>query len=378
MKMMKKKLAVGITAVLLAFPFSTLALGSNPINSVMVATKTTASVTTEQDVITAAEAAVAAYEAAPLTTLAEVSAAEGLKAAADTAVAAVEDADQKAAFELRVTNREAVIAAAKIALTPVVDENGTPIIASNWFTDFIGKLQLALTFDPARKAELCERHALAKLAKAHKLINEGKPEAAMICVNEYNNRIAKAQAFLTKIQDPTSETAQNLEKALVNVDKNNVEVLTNIIDKLPPKDAQKLALKVVHSMEKAVHRIEKEEAKADRQKTLEDKILKEQAKAALKEFKKSLNQKGKVHIEDQDNKDNDQDNQNDKRSKADQNQYIRPKKSTHVTVAPIKDKSTPKVTQEYKQGKDNRDKQSDKWNNKCRDKDDNRWDYKKI
>ncbi|MBU3183965.1 cell wall-binding repeat-containing protein [Clostridium estertheticum] len=73
--------------------------------------------------ITAAKAAVSAYEGAPITTFAQVKAAQGLKAAADTAVAAVSDATQKSALELRVTTQATAVAAAKVttdayALTP--------------------------------------------------------------------------------------------------------------------------------------------------------------------------------------------------------------------------------------------------------------------
>jgi hypothetical protein len=63
-----------------------------------------------------AELAVAAYEITPITTLAEVTAAEGLKAAADTAVAAVGSADVKAAFGIRIINRTIVIAETRAEL----------------------------------------------------------------------------------------------------------------------------------------------------------------------------------------------------------------------------------------------------------------------
>ncbi|MDF2473296.1 MAG: hypothetical protein K0R21_1078 [Anaerocolumna sp.] len=70
-----------------------------------------------------AELAVAAYEAAPITTLGEVTAAEGLKAAADAAISAVSDVAAKAAFEQRITNRAAEITEARIELEAEANAN---------------------------------------------------------------------------------------------------------------------------------------------------------------------------------------------------------------------------------------------------------------
>jgi len=299
MKTIKKNIAVVITAALLAFSLSpALALASTPDTPVVVA------ITLEETLaLDAAEAAITAYEAGPITTLAEVAAAEALKEAAETAVAAVDDVDAKTALELRITNRATAIAAAKTALSvPVVDANGNIIISSTWFTDLIGKLQLALTFDPARKCELNQQQALAKLAKARKLMEEGNSEGAQICLDQYTKKIAKAQAFLDQVKDPNSETAKALDTAVTNVNINNIVVLGNLIDKLPPQAAQRLALNVVRSMEKAVKKTQKEEAKVALESTpatTDKKPLEKQAKVALENFKKSLNQKGKIHIEDQ-------------------------------------------------------------------------------
>jgi len=261
-----------------------------------------------------AESAVVAYEAGPITTLAEVTTAEGLKTAADTAVAALGDGVVKTAFELRVTTRTAAIATAKTALTPVVDDNGNPVTPANWFTDLISKLQLALTFDPARKCQLNQQHALAKLAEAQKLTMEGKTEAAQISLNQYTDKITKAQAFLDSVKDPTSEAAITLAKAISNVDSNNIQVLSNLIDKLPPQAAQKLALNVVRSMEKAVKNTQKKEAVVAPEvipavtpvatAETERKFMKKEAKVALEEFKKAINEKGKIQIINHEEKDN--------------------------------------------------------------------------
>ena len=249
-----------------------------------------------------AEAAVSAYDAAPLTTLAEVATAEGLKAAAVTAVEAVNNTEVKTALALKVTTKTAAIAAAKTALTPpVVVTDGKLVIPSTQYSDFIDKLQLALAFDPARKCELNKRHALRKLARAQQCMKEGNIEACKIAFSEYKDNIAKAQAFLLEAEDANSATAKTLAIALADVDAKNVQALSDLVVKLPPQAAQKLALNVVRTMDKAVVKIQKEDAKVDPAVTpvpvvtdADKKNLEKQAKAALTDFKTSVNDKDKT------------------------------------------------------------------------------------
>lgn len=366
MKTIKKRLAVALTVALLAFPLST---------AIAMAETVTADQTTivAYEVTTdtaAAEAAVAAYEVAPLTTLEEVATAEGLKAAADTAVEAVVDVDAKTAFVLRVTNQTTAITTAKAKLTPIVDDNGDTVTPATWFTDLIAKLQLALAFDPARKSELNERHALTKLAKAQKLMIDGNNEAAEIYLNQYTDKIAKAQAFLEQVEDPTSEAAITLQKALVNVNSNNIQVLSNLIDKLPPQAAQRLALNVVRSMEKAVQKMEKAEAKVAIETTPETtletdhKILEMQTKVALENFKKSLIQKGKVHLDDLDQDQHDVDKNVAKQSKPKQEkpemkQNLENQSQGNKAKDNSVNKQTP-PTNRYENNKNDQDKQVDR------------------
>lgn len=225
--------------------------------------------------------------------------------------------------------------------TPVVDEDGEEVAPSNWLSNLIANLQLALSFDPVRKGQLNERHALAKLAEAQKLMTEGKAEAAETALNGYTEKIAKAQEFLDQVEDPESEKAQKLTIALTNVNTNNIIVLSNLLDKLPPQAAQRVALNVVRSMEKAVNKVEKQAAEevadevadeADEvalpsettlEATLEtvpttitpatesvttsasatkavarDISMEKQAKVALKVFKKTLQEKHNIELED--------------------------------------------------------------------------------
>lgn len=179
----------------------------------------------------------------------------------------------------------------------VTDADGKLVIPSTQYSDFIDKLQLALAFDPARKGELNKRHALRKLAQAQQYMKDGNVEACKIAFNEYKDKIAKAQAFLTAAEDPDSAIAKALTIALADVDAKNIQVLTALIDKVPAQAAQKLALNVVRTMQKAVAKIQKEEAKVDPAVTpvvptdTEKKDLEKQTKAALTDFKTAVNGK---------------------------------------------------------------------------------------
>lgn len=325
----------------------------------------------------------------------------------DTQVAAVVDEGKNAAFELRVTNRAEVIATVKTALTAlVVDEDGDEITSATWFSDLINSLQLALTYDPVRKGELNKQQALRKLAQAHKLMTNGNIEASQICLHEYTDKITKAQEFLLEVEDTDSETVKTLAKALVNVESNNIQVLGNLVDKLPPQAAQKLALNVVRTMEKAVVRIQKEEAKVAPVETpvvapavisastseVERKIMEKKAKVALGQFKKAINEKGKIHIEDLDEDedqdldldlDQDQDDQDKKvviqsnpeheKLQIDQNSdRINQSKTTHVTIVPVKTQTAPNFRTSEKDKNDQNQQEDSK-----KDKDgDKRQDHK--
>lgn len=189
--------------------------------------------------------------------------------------------------------------------TDVVDATGKLVIAADGYSDFIAALQQALTFNPEHKAELNKRHAYRKLAQAQQYMKDGNIEACKIAFSVYKDKIAKAQEFLEAAADPTTEIAENLAKALAKVDAKNIQVLTALIesDKLPPQAAVRLGLNVVRTMEKAVVKIQKEEAKVDTAETpvvptdIEKEDLEKQAKAALTDFKKAVNEKDKAKVD---------------------------------------------------------------------------------
>ncbi len=186
-------------------------------------------------------------------------------------------------------------------LPPVQDSNGQTVNPGTlpdspfyWLSNFIQKLQLALTFDPAQKAVLEERLALQKLAAAREMLSKGKEEHAQKAMQEYTEKITNAQEFLSKVKDPASEEAQKLQEALAQTDAKNIQVLSGLLDKLPPQAAQKVALNVVRSMEKAVDKMEpaeKQELNKEMNKVAQKVAqtnLDQEAKEALTNFRKTL------------------------------------------------------------------------------------------
>lgn len=205
-------------------------------------------------------------------------------------------------------------------LPPVQDANGQTVTSGTlpgspfyWLSTLIQKLQLALTFDPAQKSALEERLALQNLAAARELANQGKQAPAELALEGYAEKIAKAQEFLATVKDPTSADAQKLQEALAQVNAKNVQVLSALLDKLPPQAAQKVALNVVRSMEKAVKKMDTAEQQKVNQ-TLNtvtqkagDANLDQETKDALANFQKELGV-GVKEQKDEQEKDQDQEN----------------------------------------------------------------------
>ena len=296
--------------------------------------------------------------------------------------------------------------------TPVIDEDGKEVAPSNWLSNFIGKLQLALTFDPVRKGQLNERHALAKLAEAQKLMTEGKAEATEVALSKYTEKIAKAQEFLEQVEDPESQEAQKLAIALTNVNTNNINVLSNLLEKLPPQAAQRVALNVVRSMERAVNKVEKQEAEVavdavaiPSETTLEAKLetvpttitpatelvttsvpaakavardisLEKQAKVALKVFKKTLQEKHSIELDDvkQPAEENKVAAKDSIHSPSDEVLSVSNKSSqpTSVTIAPAQLEKAPARVKSSVQEKREQAKPGSQGNDKSREKSDNR------
>lgn len=138
-------------------------------------------------------------------------------------------------------------------LPPVVDAKGQTVQPANWFINLIQSLQLAITYDPAKKAAFVHMQALQKLATVEKYDKARNPEATQNAINEFDNKIIQAQEFLEQVKDPNSEKAMALESALVQVTANNIQILNGLLTKLPPLAAKKVALNIVRSMERVVN-----------------------------------------------------------------------------------------------------------------------------
>jgi len=349
-KIIKKQLAVAVATALLALPLgTTLAFAETAVQVETTSTATTNDTTTDTTNSDTASTDTSSTDTSSTDT-----------ASTDTTTPDDEDIDEETES------------------TAVTDVEGNEIDPSNWVSDLIGKIQIALTFDPARKCELNQQQALAKLAKAQKLMVEGKTEESEIAFSEYTDKIAKAQEFLEKVEDPDSEEAKRLTIALTNVNQNNVKVLGELLDKLPPQAAQKLALNIVRSMEKAVSKMEKQEARISTVTTPEtlpettenstdpeiivtkNKSLEKQAKVVLKEFKKSLKQNPNIQLEDdQDDEDQDQTVADDEVATI-QDASMTDSQPTSVTVAPAELQSEQTRDRSSEKEKGKQSKQDDK------------------
>lgn len=396
-KKLKKQLVVAVTAALLAFPFSatlvlaeTSAQTTTSIDSVSTeTTETTSGDTTATDVVSG-DADSTASTSADTTSTDESSTDVAATDNTSPETTDSDDEDTDTNSEGATNSEDQDTDNEDTESTTVVDADGNEIDPANWLSDLIGKLKLALTFDPARKAELTQKQALEKLAKSQKLMTDGEAEESEKAFTEYADKITKAQEFLEQIEDPNSEEAQKLTIALTNVNQNNIKVLGNLLEKLPPQAAQKLALNVVRSMEKAVTKMEKQEAKiaaVAAEGTGEDstesevgaaahnKALKKEAKVALKEFKKTLKENGKLQLEDDQDSDQDQNSTNEvavTEPASSQEASLANTQPTSVTIAPASVESSSTVDRSSKKEKAEQNKKDDNENDKAREKSDNK------
>lgn len=281
---MKKQLAIALTAALLTFPAAPgLVMADTPTDSGTTAVTNT---TTQTDSTGSSSSTSASTNTGTSTTV------------------------PTATTSTSTTTTSSAITA------PVVDQNGQTVNPGvlpdspwYWFQTLMEKVQLALTFDPVKKADLVEKQATEDLAEAQALIKKGNTAEAEKALTRYNEKIDRAQAFLEQLKDPNSETAKKVQLALTKVNTNNMVVLGSLLEKLPPQAAQRLALNIVRSVEKAVAKAEKMDKKkgedsaagtttsttqstatvsADQSGTTDQVQLSQEAKQALEEFQVAL------------------------------------------------------------------------------------------
>jgi hypothetical protein len=272
---MKKQLAVVLTAALLSLPVSpvvamaeTTTQETATVNSEVTATNTESTAGT----VVATDTTTGTNTGTTGTTTTSTS--------TDSTVATPAENTTTNTSDEATTTEEATQAE---ETTTVVDENGENVEAGTlpdssfyWLDELIEKIQVALTFDPVKKAELVNEQALERLAEAVELAgdtdqaaDQDQTEVEPIensedveeALNSYSEKIEKALDFLEQVKNPDSEEAQNLQVALTKVNHNNVIVLGGLLEKLPPQAAQKVALNIVRAMEKAVAKVEKMEGK---------------------------------------------------------------------------------------------------------------------
>lgn len=177
--------------------------------------------------------------------------------------------------------------------TQILDVNGEPVDTGilpdsplYWLSVIFQKLQVALTFDKTEKVALIEEQALENLAEAAVMIEEDQSEDAEVTLNAYSEKIAAALEYVNAM-DPNSEDGQKLLTALTARNSSNVQTLGNLLDKLPPQAAQRVAVNVVRTMTKSIEKYDKKiqiQLKHDLKKTtelLENTELDEETETAL-------------------------------------------------------------------------------------------------
>lgn len=240
-----------------------------------------------------------------------------------------------------------------------VDPGTLPDSPLYWFQTLIEKVQVALTFDPVKKADLVERQACENLAEAEALIEKGDTEKAEETLTVYSEKIEQAQAFLDQLEDPGSEAAQRVQDALTQVNTQNIVVLGGLLEKLPPQAAQRTALNIVRSLEKAVAKAEKMENRdnettdsgtntevTNSNETEDQTALHEQAKQALEQFQVDLGLKKEKNAP------------NGNAYGYDKNNKVRADKSSDLTQCPTKEETQQQETLQHMTEKQDQNQES--------------------
>ena len=182
----------------------------------LVAAENELATLTELALQATAESAVVAYETAPITTLAEVTIAEGLKVSADASVVAVGNVNAKTAFELRVTTRTTAIATVKTTLEAEAVESAKLATATTAVTNLETKSGLDLTVEAnLTSAELAVTEATTALT-AVDVVNPGK--SALV------DRLNTASGIIT-----TARTAFDAATALANANASATTELGKVV-----------------------------------------------------------------------------------------------------------------------------------------------------
>lgn len=156
-------------------------------------------------------------------------------------------------------------------LPPVLDANGQPVSPGTlpnspfyWLANLMQRVQLFFTFDSAQKAALLENQALKNLAAAQQMAKAGNTAGAQKSLASYVQKVADAQALLTKLADP--KTVQTLQSAIAKSDAANIQVLSGLLVKIPAPGAKAVALNIMRAIEKVADKMDD----ADKQKVRDE------------------------------------------------------------------------------------------------------------
>lgn len=155
--------------------------------------------------------------------------------------------------------------------TPVVNAYGRIVKAGilsdshfAWLDELFEEIELALTFDSTEKAKKIIEHASERLAEAVEISKKGDKEHVEKALNSYAETIVDAEDFLEDVKNMNTEDFLEYLKdneGLTIVNQNNILVLQSLLEKLPLQAAQKVAMNIVRSIEKANEKVVKMEGK---------------------------------------------------------------------------------------------------------------------
>jgi hypothetical protein len=251
----------------------------------------------ELDRQSSANIAVSAYESQTVTTLQEVSVAEGLKLLADSATAIVLNQNVKSSLQSRIDIKQSTVSSAKAALTQAKLEADAAALIAQQAAEAQAEAarQAAIAAETARIAaeqEAARQAALAAQAEADRIAAEeaaAKAEADRIAAEE---AAAAAEADRIKAEEDAEKAKAEAEAKAEEDAKAEAERLEAEAEAIRQAEedakAEAEAKKAEEEAAKQAEEDAKAEAEAEAKELEEEKVAEEEAKAEEEELKEIL------------------------------------------------------------------------------------------
>ena len=250
----------------------------------------------ELDRQSSANIAVSAYESKTVTTLQEVSVAEGLKLLADSATAIVLNQNVKSSLQSRIDIKQSTVSSAKAALTQAKLEADAAALIAQQAAEAQAEAarQAAIAAETARIAaeqEAAKQAALAAQAEADRIAAEeaaAKAEADRIAAEE---AAAAAEADRIKAEEDAAKAKAEAEAKAEEDAKAEAERLEAEAEAIRQAEEDAKAEAEAKKAEEEAAKQAEEDAKAEAEaeaKELEEEKVAEEAKAEEEELKEIL------------------------------------------------------------------------------------------